>query len=129
MAASADRIASRAAPEKPDVPGETLQFMKRKFLNIAPVWYTVLIALVLTDAVIKHLSLSSVIGLLQNSVPSFLMLSELGLGEQIWIPFSWYVCVMMVALLILFRSSLQTAGALRARLRSCSSPTAPTRCR
>ncbi len=102
MAASADRAAQRAAPERPDIAGETARFMQRKFLTVAPVWYTVLLALAVTTAVENRLSLSAVIGRLQESVPSFLMLSGMGLGEKLSIPFSWYICVMMVALLILF---------------------------
>lgn len=81
----------------------TWTFVKRKAVAIAPIWYVVLFHFVATRAIAytnkKFIHMSA---FLLRMAPSFVFASGYGIKETASIPFSWYIPVMLVSMLILY---------------------------
>lgn len=86
-----------------DLATSTWRFMRRKIAGIAPVWYTVLAIMLIIYFVSRSITgFSNISTFITRLVPTALFLSSYGMQEIISIPFSWYIPVMLVSMLILY---------------------------
>lgn len=81
---------------------KTLDFLHRKISSLAPVYYTTLLFVVILYLSNSQMTVTNLRTYLTRLVPSLLFLSSQGLEESTSIPFSWYICSMLLAMFIIY---------------------------
>lgn len=81
---------------------KTLDFLHRKISSLAQVYYTTLLFVVILYLSNSQMTVTNLRTYLTRLVPSLLFLSSQGLEESTSIPFSWYICSMLLAMFIIY---------------------------